>query len=164
VQTKHTPHPSLRSTPQYAAMPATNHGKSLLARSRSIQVARESVEDSLSVLKRQVGSLSRTTSAPLCCRPFRKAPTDRQTPEPIAQVLVVDAKHLSEDGDAHERRGKRDSLKRNRTELVIVDWHVREKHNRRSISSWTYLTSPPSRSKVANSGHCLSRLTAFKTP
>src|SRR5437868_4601568 len=43
-----------------------------------------------------------------------------------SELTVSNARHRIQNGNAHQRRGKRDALKRNRTKLVIVKCHIRE--------------------------------------
>jgi hypothetical protein len=100
------------------------------------------VKHSLSVLKHQVRSLSRATSTPLSRCSLRKSATNGQAPEPITQVLVLNAKDWLKDGNAHQRRRKCDSLKRDRTELVVIEWHVREETPNNNSTPYTHSLNP----------------------
>jgi hypothetical protein len=81
------------------------------------------IKHTLPLLKHQVCGLACASGASVCCRTLGKAATDGKPPQPITKILLCDAKNRLKDGDAHQRCRERDSLKRNREELVIVEWH-----------------------------------------
>src|SRR5436190_9161653 len=89
---------------------------------RSQSVA-NAVKDSLPLLQHQIGSSLCATPASLCWCALRDAATDRQSPQPLTQVFVCDAENWLQDGNAHQRRRERDTLKRNRSPVFLAQWH-----------------------------------------
>src|SRR5207244_3462511 len=60
-------------------------------------------DNSLPLLQHQIRSLPCAPGASLRCCVLAKATTDAKPPQPVAKVLVGDAKHWFQDGNPHQR-------------------------------------------------------------